>query len=646
MSDANSTILSIQAGDELQGRYRLECILGRGGMGVVWKAFDTQLDKPVAIKLLPPEVGQDGRALERLKAEARRGQSLAHPGIVSLHDFQLDPRRGNAAFLVMEFVEGRTLSELLKDHPEGLPRKQVIAWAAQLAEAIDFAHAKKILHRDIKPGNIMIDESGNARLIDFGIGREVRNTMTEVSQRTDSSGTPAYMSPQQLMGENHPTNYVYSLAATLYECLCGTPPFRDGHVQTQILHKPASPIPGQPDSVNAALLAGLAKTTEARPISAHALATAMARVKKPQSTATRAAMDPPTTRTLLAMPSETSPQPISPSGVPAPAVATAHQLVTESGDLPLLDLYDSPVAPTPTGRGRPIVGLIAAIAVVTLLFWAVFRLVYDAQREAVPPSPQHEPTQSAPGHLARKPVEFAPGVTAEFVYIDAPGVAPDGFLMGSPATEEERGSDEIQHRVKLTKGFSMQTTEVTQAQWEAVMGTNPSSFKNGARYPVEQVSWEDCHQFSAKLGARGVAARLPTEAEWEFACRAGSTTPFSFGETISTDEANYDGNSSYGPGSMGVYREQTTAAGVFPANEWGLHDLHGNVWEWCEDSYGDYARGGVSTDPSGSQTGNHFVIRGGSYLYSPRYLRSASRDKSERGGRYRSVGFRLCLDSE
>jgi formylglycine-generating enzyme required for sulfatase activity len=189
---------------------------------------------------------------------------------------------------------------------------------------------------------------------------------------------------------------------------------------------------------------------------------------------------------------------------------------------------------------------------------------------------------------------------------------------------------------------------VTQAQWQAVMGYNPSYFKGDDR-PVEKVSWGDCQEFCLiHLAARdGKRYRLPTEAEWEYACRAGTTTPFSFGETISTDQANYDGNYTYGKGKKGTYRQQTTMVGSFPPNAWGLFDMQGNVWEWCQDGYGPYPLRG-NEDPL-LKDGLPRVLRGGSWDYYPRGCPPASRNWVAPGGRFngrKTFGCRvvLCLD--
>ena len=172
------------------------------------------------------------------------------------------------------------------------------------------------------------------------------------------------------------------------------------------------------------------------------------------------------------------------------------------------------------------------------------------------------------------------------------------FLMGSPEDEEGRQENETEHEVTLTQGYWLAIHPVSQVCWREVMGNNPSQFQ-GDDLPVEQVSWEDCQEFLQQLSeGDGHPYRFPTEAEWEYACRAGTTTPFYFGETISTDQANCCGNNVYGNDKKGVYRQKTTSVGSFPPNAWGVGDLHGNAWEWCSDWYSEYSTGDV-VDPQG-----------------------------------------------
>jgi formylglycine-generating enzyme required for sulfatase activity len=219
------------------------------------------------------------------------------------------------------------------------------------------------------------------------------------------------------------------------------------------------------------------------------------------------------------------------------------------------------------------------------------------------------------------------------------------FVMGSPPHEKGHHDNEFAHRVVLTKGVFLGVTPVTQAEWRAVMGSNPSRFPGDQR-PVEQVSWQDGVEFCRRLRERdGKEYRLPTEAEWEYACRAGTTTPFSCGDTISTDQANYDGSQAYGRGRKGESRRQTTPVGMFPPNAWGLYDMHGNVWEWCQDWFGEYPRGDV-TDPPGPSTGAQRVLRGGSWFFIPVCCRAAYRFRNDPTKSFEDVGFRVCVRLE
>jgi formylglycine-generating enzyme required for sulfatase activity len=240
------------------------------------------------------------------------------------------------------------------------------------------------------------------------------------------------------------------------------------------------------------------------------------------------------------------------------------------------------------------------------------------------------------------------------------------FMMGSPESEAERLNNEDRHQVTVS-GFLMGKYEVTQAEYQALMGNNPSNFK-GDKLPVEQVSWFDaaeyCNKRSLREGLtpaytisgsgdnrmvtwnrnapdqRSAGYRLPTEAEWEYACRAGTTTPFSTGGNITTSQANYDGNSPYNNNAKGSYRETTTPVGSFPSNAWGLYDMHGNVEEWVWDWIGSYSSG-VQTDPLGASSGSYRVVRGGSWHGNGQVLRSAYRYGSTPSVRGSYLGFRL-----
>jgi formylglycine-generating enzyme required for sulfatase activity len=225
-------------------------------------------------------------------------------------------------------------------------------------------------------------------------------------------------------------------------------------------------------------------------------------------------------------------------------------------------------------------------------------------------------------------------------------VRPGSFQMGSPTTEEGRDADESpQHRVTLTQGFLMSATLVTQRQWRAVMGTDSlASNFHGDELPVDSVSWEAAREFCKRLSEKeGREYRLPTEAEWEYAARAGTTTPFWQGETVNTDQANFDGGKPYRKAdARGAYRQRTTPVTYFRPNPWGLCDMGGNLWQWCEDRFGDYPHGSV-TDPAGASSGERRVARGGSWFDHARGCRTANRSGFAPDTADDLVGFRVVL---
>ena len=224
---------------------------------------------------------------------------------------------------------------------------------------------------------------------------------------------------------------------------------------------------------------------------------------------------------------------------------------------------------------------------------------------------------------------------------------PGKFMVGSPENEANRFDYERQQEVTLSHGFWMLETEVTQTMWKSVMENNPSGFK-GAKLPVESVSWNDCQEFITKLNALLVATpgllagtpgagykfSLPTEAQWEYACRAGTTTAYHFGDTPTWQHANF--------AVSGLGR--TWIVGRYPANAWGLKDMHGNVWEWCSDWSGEYPSGTV--DPTGADQGTSRIIRGGAWSDLARFARSAQRNHRIPAYRNTYIGLRLALVSD
>jgi len=224
------------------------------------------------------------------------------------------------------------------------------------------------------------------------------------------------------------------------------------------------------------------------------------------------------------------------------------------------------------------------------------------------------------------------GFTYKGVRQDFRWIEPGTFLMGSPADEFGRFKDEGQHEVTFKNGFWLADTTVTQALWEFVVNNNPSEFKGNNR-PVEQVSWTDAREFISKVNDMKpeLGLLLPNEAQWEYACRAGTTSAFSFGEQIVPENVNYNGLQSYNNGRTGEYRGQTVEVGSLPPNDWGFYEMHGNIQEWCQSWSDDSLK--VKT---------RRILRGGSCINSGEYCRSAYRNDYTPSSRFNVSGFRLC----
>jgi formylglycine-generating enzyme required for sulfatase activity len=273
-------------------------------------------------------------------------------------------------------------------------------------------------------------------------------------------------------------------------------------------------------------------------------------------------------------------------------------------------------------------GIVVALALFGFWFWKTWTVWWFDADEA---GRRQAQVAARLGLPVETEVDLGGGVKLELVLVPA-----GRFKMGSPVTEKDRADDEKQHWVMITRPFYLGKHEVTQELWEKVMGANPSYFK-GAKNPVETVSWDDCQEFLKKANSLGKGqCRLPTEAEWEWACRAGTRTRFCSGDADDAlaDYAWLDANSS----------NTTHPVGEKKPNAWGLHDLHGNAWEWCADWYGEYPGGRMpAQDPGGPATGSGRVLRGGSWFNYPRSCRSADRGRGDPAVRNENLGLRVVL---
>ena len=279
---------------------------------------------------------------------------------------------------------------------------------------------------------------------------------------------------------------------------------------------------------------------------------------------------------------------------------------------------------------------------------------FDAVNAAVDALEAQSATNSSQlGGLGLSPrqIQYAQDNGLEVTYVESTTgmrfvlVPPGEFWMGSPASEVSRVSDEIHHHVRLTQAFYLSAYEVTNAQYR-LFASGHASTANGEQQPVTEVSHDDAVAFAGWLSTQtGDTYALPTEAQWEYACRAGTTTVFSFGNNINPAQVNYSGTSPYNGAPVGLDRATTTEVGIFPANAWGVYDMHGNVWEWCADWYAAYSGdlASVTDDPTGpgSSIGDR-VVRGGSWLLNASSARSANRNVLNPTMGVNSVGFRLA----
>ncbi len=608
-------VSGFQVGDEIMDRYVVEGELGRGGMGVVYRCLDRIGKIEVALKALPPELSRDESAMEDIRDNFAIVERLTHSNIAGVRQIEFD-RGSETYYLIMELVRGTTLRNYMRRKRRAgdvITVEEIAPLLRQVASALDYAHSKRGLHRDVKPENIMIDEERDVKLLDFRLSDKIRTSMSRVSRVSyEASGTGPYMSPEQWKAQRQgPASDQYALAVIAYEALSGELPFESGNIdilKKAILENDPLPIDDISSTAQKAISRAMSKDFRDRFSSCSEFVAAI-----------------------------TSEQ-------YAGAGNTVEiRLNAEQERM----LAERRVRVEPERRPEPVKRI------------EQLRPVYDGTRTDVT-------------ELVVNGVKF------EMVPIKA-----GSFMMGSPEDEEGRVNDEILHHVSLTKDFYIGKYEVTQEQWQAVMGNdipfssvlkritgdstplstalgnlfrninagtcNPSFFK-GVKQPVERVSWDDAQGFIKKLNEQadvarsGMRFRLPTEAEWEYACRAGTNTPFSWGSTLNGDKANCDGSYPYNTSAKGVHLQQTSDVGSYPPNAWGLHDMHGNVYEWCEDWYGSYDTNGV-TNPKGPTSGHLRVLRGGGWSSYARSCRSANRLGFKQSDMCDYVGFRLVCDA-
>ena len=604
------------------GKYQILGKIGAGGMGQVYKAFHCSTERIVAIKVILGEGKIDPEVVKRFEREVKAAAKLVHSNIITVFDAdQADGR----IFMVMEYIDGDDLGEILRKKGQ-LSVSEAVDYILQAARGLKYAHDHGVIHRDIKPGNILVDSSGNVKIVDMGLAKlENQGDEKTISMLTESAaimGTVDFMSPEQGFSSKNVDARadIYSLGATLFFLLTRKGMFSGNSAFGKLLAHRESPIPSLSNSragitpdLEIAFMKMVAKKVEDRYASMAEVISTLSRLQTEISENSVATEDLKTN--YFEGPSSLELINIQPALTNLGKEGNKETYM--HGGLKTLPHISGILQKTSTRKVLAAAGLIVLVLLVLMLLMK--------PGTNVNPKPNEPLKKDTLGN--EEVVDLGKGVKLDLVLI------PVGkFMLGSPASEKVRRTDETQHEVTLTKPYYMGKCEVNQEQWEGVMGNNPSKGAIGAKLPVTNVSWEDCQDFIKKLNAKTNGAfRLPTEAEWEYACRAGTTTVYSVGDSITKADANY------GDGLDG----QIKSLGSYKPNAFGLYDMHGNVCEWCEDWYGDYPTGSV-TDPRGPGTGEYRVLRGGSFCNDVSLARSSYRYNYIPTGRSFDLGLRLA----
>ena len=654
---------------------------------------------------------------------------LSHPHIVTLRSFE---QGEEGAFLVMDYVEGGSLDDLLAEK-ERLTEEEVRTVFEPIAEALDYAHQEKVIHRDIKPSNILISKEGKPYLMDFSIAQLVRETHTKLTG--SSSGAPAYMSPEQVRGAKPtPAQDIYNLAATMYECLKGDVPFSRGDIQYQIMHEKPEPLESESD-LAARIMRGLAKEPGERPSSAKWLVVGGAVVPRNQTESVTPQEEESSEGEEVGAVQRFGTTKDSPSAreldTAYPKIMVAYRngqrgdferfvgemeetMKTDEEAMGAIHLYDRvseeyrellegmldrmvekgfgarvrvQLADRMKNRGaldkakKIVEGALdvdprcgEALEALEEIYREMDLRELEAADKALREGKLVEAEawatkvlERAPGNeqarsirqrikAAREEVQKKPGKApkgcravaksgqelytgtgcAKEVVHEKSGVelvyVPAGeLLMGS----EVNGSEKPVHKVKISAGFYIGKYPITNRQFHQYEKETRwrAKLKGEERCPVTEVSWEDAKGYCEWAGLR-----LPTEAEWEYACRAGSEGRYCFG-----DDKNRLGDYAWYSENSGG---KTHPVGEKKPNAWGLHDMHGNVWEWCEDAWHEDYKG-APTDGSAWTSGGDpglRVLRGGSWRRSGGRCRSSARDRCNASSTYDyGGGFRCCL---
>ena len=694
------TEIGLMAGQEIgpqTRRYRLERLIAHGGMGQVWQATDLAThaelghSAQVALKILPPHLTQAASHAKLLIQEATRARRLAHEHIVRVYEWAQDPAT-TSFFLIMEYLEGEDLDAVLARESR-LPLARVLELLDPVAAALDYAWEKhRLVHRDIKPGNVFVTRKGEVKLLDFGIAARARASgAISPHDAPATSGTAGFRAPEVTVEGlvPEPALDVYAVSVMIHQLLTGVLPGAPG---------------GQvPETLGArqweVLRSGFAPDPAARPATVHVLLDAIRAAAGPsaeelarQEAARRAVQEKQALEQAARLKKEQEAAAIVQARLDEQrrielreqqrreklAAEEARLARKETLRQQLLARRDEEVAKTQAAKEEAARKLAQARAAAVQAAQQK-KLRDEETARAAEPAAAPAPVPVEPVAPVAPPAATAAPETNSILrdpFLDGSGQGPamvliqtGRFQMGSPEHERRiamaAGSQKNwiaretpQHWVGIERPFAMGRHPVTVGEWRVFVQASGwqmhgevnwegPGFPQTDEHPVVGVTWFDALQYVAWLSeATGKRYRLQSEAEWEYACRAGTRTAFNVGDTIATTQANFDGSFTYNGGPRGDFRHGTTPAGFFPPNAWGLHDMHGNVWEWVQDVVHENYEGapidGSAWELGGDQVRR--ILRGGSWLYNPRYLRSALRNGFSAVLSNDIVGFRVVRE--
>ena len=642
---------TVKVGELFCDRYEVTSYLGEGSMGMVYGCTDLVSRMEVAVKMFPPELSNNQEMMEQIRSNFQLVQPLKHDNIAALINLEPDPKHSGSYMLVMELAKGKSLQELIrkaKTQQRPFSVNEALPLLRQIASALDYAHAGRVVHRDVKPGNIIVSDEGKVFVLDFGIAARISASQAQLTGHTaNTGGTPAYKSPEQWKAR-HPQGAMdqYALGVIAYEMLANALPFDSGNngmLREAVLYETPERFSGVSVRVWSVLLKVLAKEPEERFESCTAFVESLAGVNS-ASGAEKVVCEQDYFEVSATL--EVLEMRAAKLGIhlddddeflikkKSAANADKHEDSSKAARF-LAEAVE---------RGKTIIARCKSES-------EAQQKVRADERQKSEPQPAAESVKNAAPERTGEHVPVSNHVVqlvalSRKLKLAMVKIRAGSFIMGSREEEFGYDKDEKMHRITLTQDFWIGKYPVTQEEYEALMGSNPSHFKM-AKYPVENVSWDDARAFCEKLNRRYARVLplnyrfdLPTEAQWEYACRGGTETALNSGKELTSgidscfnlDEvAWYSGNS----------RGRSHTVGRKRPNAYGLCDMHGNVWEWCRDWYGYYC--GDETDPTGPPTGAGRIFRGGSWYDSAARCRAAYRSYASPGNRSFDVGFRIAL---